>query len=340
MKSLLLPPLSTLYGAITGTRNSLYDRGTLKTKRLDRPVISVGNLTVGGTGKTPMVEWVARVLATDGKKVCILTRGYGRQNPRERVLVSDGQNVVASANDAGDEPFLLATNLAGIAAVICDPDRYAAGVGAIKHLKTDCFILDDGFQHRQLARDLDLLLIDSTNPWGGGSLLPYGLLREPVHGLKRADCIVLTRTDQVTNLASLRNQIDEHSGDRPLFSSLMKTKSISPINQTLGPISKKRTAAFCAVGNPSSFYQQVRQNGFDIVFEKSFRDHHRYSQPEIDLMISEAKHNGADTLITTAKDAVKLASLEVSLPCFVLEIEIEIDNADELRRLILQSSNK
>src|SRR6478672_3588674 len=137
MKSFVLPPLSLLYGAVTRTRLSLYRRGTFHTTKLARPVISIGNITAGGTGKTPLVEWVARTLAESEKQVCILTRGYGRENPKRRVLVSDGTTVFSTARDAGDEPYLLASNLRGVAAVISDADRFAAGQGAIKHLKSD-----------------------------------------------------------------------------------------------------------------------------------------------------------------------------------------------------------
>src|SRR5678810_562776 len=150
------PPLSLLYGAVTRTRLSLYRRGTFQTTKLDRPVISIGNITTGGTGKTPLVEWVARTVASHGKKVCILTRGYGRKDPHLQVIVSDGYGVLASPAEAGDEPYLLATKLTGQAAVISSADRIAAGEEAIKDFGTECFVLDDGFQHLRLARDLNI----------------------------------------------------------------------------------------------------------------------------------------------------------------------------------------
>src|SRR5688572_16050197 len=164
MKSIVLPPLSLLYGAVTRTRLSLYRRGTFQTTKLERPVISVGNITTGGTGKTPLVEWVSRVLAAHGKQVCILTRGYGRKDPHLQVIVSDGYGVLASPADAGDEPYLLATKLSGLAAVISSADRIAAGREAIKDFGADCFVLDDGFQHLRVARDLNMVTIDATNP--------------------------------------------------------------------------------------------------------------------------------------------------------------------------------
>ncbi|HET7114432.1 MAG TPA: tetraacyldisaccharide 4'-kinase, partial [Pyrinomonadaceae bacterium] len=144
--------MSVLYSAITRTRLSLYRRGTFQSTKLDRPVISVGNITTGGTGKTPLVEWVVRTVAADGKKVCILTRGYGRDNPERMVVVSDGTTVMATASEAGDEPFMLATNLLGVAAVISSADRVAAASEATKRFATECFVLDDGFQHLRVQR--------------------------------------------------------------------------------------------------------------------------------------------------------------------------------------------
>lgn len=327
MKSLILPPLSVLYGAITRTRLSLYRRGTFHSTKLDRPVISVGNITTGGTGKTPLVEWVARKIAVEGRKVCILTRGYGRDNPDRQVVVSDGNTVLASPSEAGDEPFLLATNLRGVAAVISGADRVAAGKEAIRQFDTDCFVLDDGFQHLRLARDLNIVTIDATNPWGGGHLLPYGRLREPLSGLKRAGCIVITRTDQSNNVAPLHKEIVRHAGNIPIFLSRMRTLNNSP-EKIIQPV-----AAFCAIGNPRSFFNQIRH---EIVLERAFPDHHRYSQDEIDSLTEAAKAAGAGSLITTAKDAVKLRSLSFTLPCYVLEIEPQIDNEEELIRLILK----
>ena len=328
MKSLILPPLSVLYGAVTRTRLSLYRRGTFHSTRLDRPVISVGNITTGGTGKTPLVEWVARTIAAAGKKVCILTRGYGRDNPDRQVVVSDGTNVLANPSEAGDEPFLLATNLAGVAAVISNADRIEAAKGAIRHLGTDCFVLDDGFQHLRLERDLNILTIDATNPWGGGHLLPYGRLREPLSGLSRADCVVITRADQANNLDTLRDQIRGLTANAPIFQSRMRIKNLPETIPT--PV-----AAFCGVGNPQSFFNQIPH---EVVLQKTFPDHHRYSQTDVDSLIEAARRAGAHSLITTAKDAVKLKSLSFSLPCFVLEIEPQIENEAELTRLVLTAA--
>jgi tetraacyldisaccharide 4'-kinase len=330
MKSLILPPLSVLYGAVTRTRLSLYRRGTFHAIKLDRPVISVGNITTGGTGKTPLVEWVARAVAATGKKVCILTRGYGRDNPDRMVIVSDGNTVMATPSEAGDEPFLLATNLKGVAAVISSADRVEAGKEAIRQFNTDCFVLDDGFQHLRLERDLNIVTIDATNPWGGGHLLPYGHLREPLSGLSRADCIVITRTDQAKTVDELRSEIRRQAGNIPVFQSRMRVARITPLQESSAALVPP-VAAFCAVGNPRSFFKQIPH---EPVLQKAFPDHHRYSQRDIDSLIDDARCAGANSLITTAKDAVKLRSISFSLSCYVLEVEPQIENADELIRLI------
>ena len=325
MKSLILPPLSTLYGAVTRTRLALYQRGTFRTTRLERPVISVGNITAGGTGKTPLVEWVAKTVAATGKRVCILTRGYGRENPQQQVVVSDGNTILATPAEAGDEPYLLANNLLGSVAVISNADRASAGRYAIENFNTDCFVLDDGFQHLRLARDLNIVTIDATNPWGGGKLLPHGRLREPLSGLIRADCVVLTRCDQVGSVETIRTQITDFFRG-PTFESSMRAVNALV---TTGPV-----AAFCAVGNPRSFFTQLRKHGYELALEKAFTDHHAYTQKDVDELVAAATRAGAKGLVTTAKDAVKLRSLSFSLPWHVLQIEIEIKNEAELADLI------
>lgn len=324
MKSLILPPLSTLYGAVTRTRLALYRRGTFRTTKLNRPVISVGNITAGGTGKTPLVEWVAKTVAGTGKKVCILTRGYGRENPQQQVVVSDGTTILATPAESGDEPYLLATNLLGSAAVISNANRVSAGRYAIETFNTDGFVLDDGFQHLRLARDLNIVTIDATNPWGGGQLLPHGLLREPLSGLARADCVVLTRCDQVENVDTIRAEI-RNVIRGPVFESSMRAVNAL---MSIGPV-----AAFCAVGNPGSFFVQLRRHGYELAIEKAFTDHHSYTQKDVDELVADATRAGAKALVTTAKDGVKLRSLSFSMPWHVFAIEIEIKNESALAEL-------
>jgi len=176
--TLALTPLSSAYGLAMKARQALYRSGRFRVHDLGVPVISVGNLTTGGTGKTPLVEWIATELAQTGLRVCILTRGYGRRNAGTRVVVSDGNEIISDAARAGDEAALLAERLKGQGAVITDADRVSAARWAVENLQSDVFVLDDGFQHLRVRRDLDILTIDATNPWGNGRLLPSGILRE------------------------------------------------------------------------------------------------------------------------------------------------------------------
>ncbi len=345
--AIVLAPLSALYGAVTRARLALYQRGVLKVSKLGAPVISVGNVTTGGTGKTPLVEWIARTLAREGRKVCILTRGYRRQNAHTRSIVSDGQRILANPMEAGDEPRLLAENLLGLAAVISDADRFAAGKWAMKELGSDAFVLDDGFQHLRLARDLNVVTIDATRPWGGGQLLPYGRLREPRHGLSRADCVVITRADQADNLDSLREEVAELSRHRTIFTSRMKVRGLrrledqfsSEAGESDRPIGQP-IAAFCAIGNPLAFIRQLAGERYALRFVQEFSDHHQYDQSDVDALVEKAKRAGAKSLITTAKDAVKLRSLSFDLPCYVLEIEIVIDDEDRVLELIRAAIRK
>ncbi|MGH9882418.1 MAG: tetraacyldisaccharide 4'-kinase [Pyrinomonadaceae bacterium] len=334
--TLVLPPLSALYGAAIRARLAAYRNGLLSASRLDVPVISIGNITAGGTGKTPLVEWVCRALAREGRQVCILTRGYRREHPGTRVLVSDGSSVQATEKEAGDEALLLAQNLKGIAAVVSDARRVAAGKWAIEELGVNSFVLDDGFQHLQLARDLNVVTVDATDPWGGNQLLPSGRLREPLSGLERADCIVITRADASNRLPSLIAEIQKLVGNRPIFTSRMKpvgTKTLSG-EQVESASLAQPLGSFCGVGNPNSFFSLLRSSGYRLVLTRAFADHYLYSQNEIDQLVAEARHHGARSLITTAKDAVKLQRFSLALPCYVLEIQIEIDEEEQFVSMI------
>jgi tetraacyldisaccharide 4'-kinase len=336
---LLLAPLSGLYGALGRLRFAAYRSGWLKQQSVAAPVFSVGNLTTGGTGKTPLVAWAAQVLADEGRRVCILTRGYGRVNPKERVIVSDGQNLLADARNGGDEARWLAEKLQGRAAVIADKNRVAAARWALAEWKSDCFALDDGFQHWQLARDCDLVTIDATNPWGGGYLLPRGRLREPLNSLRRASAIVITRAEQAGEIETLRQKITEISGGRPVFVARNRVSGVRPLwPERHGPLVVGSPAlAFCALGNPSAFFRQAIDAGHRVAGTLAFRDHHAYAPEDLRQIVAKAKEAGAEALLTTAKDAVKLAEFDCELPLFVLEIEPEFDREAELRELLLET---
>jgi tetraacyldisaccharide 4'-kinase len=334
-----LVPLSTFYGAVVNTRRALYERGLFHVHQAGAPVISVGNITTGGTGKTPLVEWIARALAPRQERICILTRGYGRRHPGSRVLVSNGSEIFSDAREAGDEPLLLAENLKGEAAVICDADRVAATRWAIETLGTNLFILDDGFQHLRLARDYNIVVIDATNPWGNRRLLPAGNLRESPHQLARADCIVITRADDVAQTETLKSETDRLSKGRPVFLSRMRIDGLRKLRglkdgragEALKSVS---VTAFCGIGNPESFFAQLRRDGYKLCHTRVFPDHHYYTQEEINSLNSQASASGAHALLTTAKDEVKLRSLGCEMPCYVVDVAIEIEGETKFLALI------
>jgi tetraacyldisaccharide 4'-kinase len=355
--ALILAPLGALYSAMMRARLALYRRGALPIHKINSSVISVGNITTGGTGKTPIVEWVARAAARETVRPCILTRGYGRADAGRRVVVSDGERISADAREGGDEPRLLAEMLQGVAAVISDADRVAAARWAEENLKSNLFILDDGFQHLRIARDLDLVAVDATNPWGNGRLLPGGRLREPLSGLARADCIILTRAEQSQDIDSLHKQAERFSEGRPVLLSRTRTKAVLPLEETMmtttAPVSSSHhsslithhslpqpVAAFCAIGNPASFFAHLRKDGHTLSYTRAFADHYVYGQSDVDAIVAEAKLAGARVLLTTAKDAVKLRSLRFDLPCYVLEIELEFDDEEKLTSMIREAIEK
>jgi tetraacyldisaccharide 4'-kinase len=355
--SVALAPLSFLYGALARARAGLYRSGFLKTERVGALVISVGNLTAGGTGKTPLVEWVARAVAAEGLRACVLTRGYGREDESRRVVVSDGERVLASVREGGDEPVLLAESLAGVASVVCDRDRVAGARWAREHLGAQVFVLDDGFQHMRIARDLDIVTLDATEPWGGGHLLPRGLLREPVAALVRAGCVVITRSDLTPDLESLRAEVARLTS-ASVIASRVRTRGLRRIGGQLAADEEKaRTdvesltsveslvaagpvAAFCGVGNPRAFFEQLRREGFDLRHTRSFPDHHAYTREDLEAFTREATSKGARALLTTAKDAVKLRARAFTLPCYVVEIELEFDDEGSLRRLVKKAKDE
>ena len=346
----MLAPLGVVYGAAMRARLALYRVGAFRSHRIDAPVISVGNITTGGTGKTPLVEWLARAVAGDGFRVCILTRGYGRASAM-RVVVSDGTRLLADAREGGDEPRLLAEQLLGVAAVVSDADRVAAARWARENLTSDVFILDDGFQHLRIARDLDIVTIDGAKPWGGGQMLPRGRLREPLKNLERAGLIVITRSELAADLAALRAEAERLSDGRAaIFTTRTRTSGLRPLDTTLHVTaspgshhpaavlpSLQPAAAFCALGNPQAFFRHLRRDGHDLNHTRAFADHHRYTQRDVDALTNEAVERGARALLTTAKDAVKLRALRFALPCYVVEIALEIAEEDRMLAVVRQA---
>ncbi len=342
--SIALAPLSGIYEALVRSGNALYSRAFFGVHNVGQPVISVGNLTTGGTGKTPLVEWIARELAGADCRVCVLTRGYRRESAG-RVLVSDGHEILTDVTQAGDEAMLLAENLKEKAAVVCDADRVAAAQWAIENLKSDVFVLDDGFQHQRLARDLNIVTIDATNPWGNGRLLPAGILREPRTALLRADCVVVTRAEDSAQFEKVHAEIQAVSPDIVILQSRMTIRGLQPVNDvatltSIEELKSLRAAAFCGIGNPESFFSLLRRNEFDLRFTRAFRDHFSYAQADLNRIAEAGRTHDAQILLTTSKDAVKLRSFNTGLPCYAVDIQIEFDQPETLRRLIFKAVGK
>lgn len=334
----MLKFLGKIYGGITNIRNTLFDKGTLKSYSLGVRTISVGNVTAGGTGKTPLVAYIANALAERGEMVCILTRGYGRKNPNERILVSDGTNIITNAAITGDEPLELARRLGERAVIVADANRVAAARWAEEKFGITAFVLDDGFQHRRAKRDLDIVCIDATDPFGNGKMLPAGRLREPLENLRRADCVVLTRVDLAEDLDAIRKKISAFT-PAPVFECrtwLEQIVSLPDFQRGRAVkefLPEEKAFAFCGLGNPAIFFRTVGER-FDLRGTRAFRDHHVYSKTDIEKIESEAAAAGADVLITTGKDAVKLSEADLKLPCFVATVGIKIDNEAIFQKML------
>ena len=237
--------------------------------------------------------------------------------------------------------FLLAQNLNGRAAVICDADRVAAGRWAIDNLKTDVFILDDAFQHQRIKRDLNVLTVDASHAWGDRSLLPKGKLREPVNELSRADCVVITRAVD-SRVNELRSEIASKWPGLPTFVSSFEFVGLQELGEMHSSsethaIGETPVVAFCGIGNPESFFSLVRGAGYQLKDTAAFRDHYNYKQADIDRLVNQAAQNGAEAILTTAKDAVKLKSLSFALPCYVVNIAMKIEGEERFIDYIIRA---
>lgn len=331
---------SFFYGKIQNLRSSLYEKEIFTSHSLGAKTVSIGNITVGGTGKTPLVAFVAKVLAEKGERVCILSRGYGRKNAKSRVLVSDSEKLLVEAEVAGDEPFELANKLLGKAVVIVDANRVSAAKFAVEKFGISAFVLDDAFQHQKAQRDLNIVCIDATNPFGNGKTLPFGILREPLENLNRADAIVITRANLSKKLEAIKTEISAFTRC-PIFAAGNKILKLTDLkdfpadseNQQ-ATTKKQRSFAFCALGNPDNFFEQLKSENFSVISTLKFPDHHFYKQKDIEKIEDSARKSGAKILLTTPKDAVKLRNLNFTLPCFVLESEIIFENEAAFKNLI------
>ena len=324
----LLKVCAALYAGVMRLRAAAYACGLLPVKRLPVPVISVGNITMGGTGKTPTVLLIARELMARGRRVAVLTRGYGGSLEGETRIVSDGKSLLLSPAEAGDEPCLLAASLPGLM-VVMGTDRYRAGCLALKELSADCFILDDGFQHQRLDRDLDILLLDGTVPFKNGWTLPAGFLREPPSAVSRADLVILTRCPEADSQAGfVPVQIPVCRSSHTLTGyTLLTGGEVRPFSGLAG----KRIIAFCGIADPEAFFDSVESSGVPLVSTLVFPDHTGYGTREMEALGRLKQQSRADVLLTTAKDAVKLQSYAGIIgDCYVARLELTLHDPEPL----------
>ena len=309
-----------------------------KTRRLPRPVVSVGNLTVGGTGKTPLVAYVATLLLRQGWKPSILTRGYGRDSKVEMIVLPPGVGRRLDAEEIGDEPAILARALPEIPLVVC-ADRFRGGQAAEEQFRVDVHILDDGFQHLALARAVDLVALDATQKISNWELLPAGRQRETLEGLRRAQMVVLTRTDSADPQA-LEGLVRKIHPAAKVFRGT--TEVLGWKNALEGgavateDVRAKKAAAFCGIGNPQAFFADLRRRGFTLAEENAFPDHHVYTGEDIRRLVAKAEKAGATVLLTTQKDAVKFSvDWRPALPILACEIAAQIQDAGEFEKALL-----
>lgn len=347
----ILSGVAAVFAAIVAIRYVLYRAGLIRRYPLGIQVISIGNVTAGGTGKTPVTELFARTLAARGRKVAILSRGYRRKEaPWWRrlftdvvsppLVVSDGRRVLLDSAIGGDEPYMLASNLKGVA-VLVDRDRVKAGRYAIKRLGCDTLILDDGFQYQRLKHTVEVVLVDSTNPFGNGRMLPRGILREPARHLARADIVFLTkcRGDVSAAVAAVR----AYNSTAPIVECDHVPQSLKDVwsreEFQLGWLAGKTLCTLSGIASPKGFENSLRRLGAKVVWCERYADHHRYDASEILYALNRSADMRTDALVTTEKDAVRFPRFETSpIACLYLRIAVEIrrgrEHFDEIVRRI------
>jgi len=332
---LALPAMA--YRAAVGLRNALYDSGRLPAHRLPCRVISIGNLTVGGTGKSPLTSWVASMLRESGYRVGVVSRGYGRTGARSAILVSDGKSILAEPRQAGDEPYLIARDNPAVPVAV-GADRVEASRLLLRAAALEVIVLDDGFQHRRVARDVDLLLVDGRDPWGNGRMLPSGPLREPIASIARADACVLTRSDGHSPAGALA-ALERYNPGAALFHCRLEPRAfVRPDGESIGPASLKGFAAyaFSGIARPERFEEDLRSLGIRLAGTRRFFDHHRYRGGDLEQLARAARLCGADVLVTTEKDLVRIVETpEGSPPLYALAIQVIFPGGPGLQSWLL-----
>lgn len=319
-----LRPLSGLYGFAIGIRNWLFDHGGFRSHRLKALVVSIGNITVGGTGKTPFVQMAAEWFSQKGVRTAVLSRGYGGKGKGVRV-VSDGKLLQTGVHLAGDEPVLLAKRLPGVP-ILVSPDRVESGKAAIRLFKSRVLILDDAFQHRRIRRNINIVLLNANRPFGNGTLLPAGPLREPLSSLKRADAVILTDAGHSFSKADIKSfsrwtkapvWLASHRPQNWVLHGTDKTSSLARLKG-------RRVLAFAGIGNPVSFEKSVQETGAVVSRFLRFADHYFYREKDIRRIEALADQLGVKAVVTTEKDGVRIISWKGRIPLYCLRIRMDM----------------
>lgn len=299
-------------------------------KKVDARVVSVGNITVGGTGKTPVAEYVARRYIADGRRVAILSRGYGRPDRSDDfVVVSNGNElIVPDWRRTGDEPQLLARHVPDAVVIVC-PDRVKGARMAIAELGADLILLDDGFQHIRLDRDEDIVVLDAAQPLDSLHLLPRGTLREPPSALARSTTVVLTHTDRCKDIEKSKEDVHKYAPNTPIVCTQHRFAGVQtwPDMSDTATLGGRKVVAFSALGNPSGFERSVTAAGATLLNTVRFPDHHIYTKQDMETVRGVLDKHGADLAVTTEKDAIRLPTEDPGFPINLLCIEIEVTDA-------------
>lgn len=333
----LLSVLSAIYRAVVYLRRILYELHILRRKRISCRVISIGNLTLGGTGKTPTVIQVANELKKNSRRPVVVSRGYGRKNDREIIEVSDGRSVLVDARTGGDEPVMIGTKLAGVPIVV-GRKRYQAALLALERFGPDVVVLDDGFQHIQLARDIDIVLLDAGNPFGNGRLFPAGVLREPMSALHRAHAVLITKTETTADVEKLKETIRQYTQARIFTSRQVPVDLIDYHSTKRRPLSGLRGAkvlALSGIARPESFIGMLASLGADVAAACSYPDHFDFQNSDMATVYQKAADENISMIITTEKDAIRLQQLHVE-GVWALRIELVVAESDEWNALLLE----
>jgi tetraacyldisaccharide 4'-kinase len=346
--------LSKCYGQVMDVRESLYDKEIVSSGKLPCMVISVGNITVGGTGKTPMTIYLARLVRGLGYSVVIVSRGYGGSASKEGGIVSNGENVLLNAEQAGDEPFMMATQLQDVPVVV-GSKRFEAGMKAVKEFAPQIILLDDAFQHKKLKRDLDILLMDGSRPFGNRYIMPRGTLREPVKAIKRAGVFVLTRTSKIPDhkadfLKTLSDfEFKNSVADTPVFATTHEPHVAKIVTHVLNKTTLPEKPdidgilffAFSGIAKNDDFRNSVKNMGGMIQDYMEFSDHYSYRDSDLEKIVEKATESGAQCIITTEKDYVRTAGrIKWPLDLYVIGVDISFGCDEEKFKTLIETKIK